>query len=136
MIKKLRHVGIMVEDFDRAIEKFKGFGIPCTETGENPKIDLRVGFMPVGESALELLHHSKPDTGEDHMSSVVRSQKGPLNHLCFEVDDLDAAIRTFEQNGAKMIEGCPRPGAHGRIAFFYPETTEGVLIELCEVPGD
>ena len=67
------------------------------------------------------------------MTSVVRGQKGTLNHLCFEVDDLDASIRDFERNGAKMIEGCPRPGAHGRIAFFYPETTEGVLIELCEL---
>jgi methylmalonyl-CoA/ethylmalonyl-CoA epimerase len=136
MLKKLRHVGIMVDDLDRAIEKFKGFGIACTETAENPKIDLRVGFLPIGDSAIELLHHSKPDKGDDLMSTVVRGQKGAINHLCFEVDDLDATIRTFQQSGAKMIEGCPRPGAHGRIAFFYPETTEGVLIELCEVPGD
>ena len=42
-------------------------------------------------------------------------------------------ILDFERNGAKMIEGCPRKGAHGRIAFFYPETTAGVLIELCEL---
>ncbi len=136
MLKKLRHVGIMVDDLDRAIEKFKGFGIPCTETAENKKIDLRVGFLPIGDSALELLYHSQPDKGDDLMSSVVRGQKGTLNHLCFEVDDLEATIKTFQQSGAKMVEGCPRPGAHGRIAFFYPETTAGVLIELCEVTGD
>lgn len=136
MLKKLRHVGIMVEDFDRAIEKFKALGIECTEIGENKKIDLRVGFLPIGDSALELLYHSQPDNGEDHMSSVVRGQKGALNHLCFEVDDLEGTIRAFEENGAKMVQGCPRPGAHGRIAFFYPESTAGVLIELCEVPDD
>jgi methylmalonyl-CoA/ethylmalonyl-CoA epimerase len=136
MLKKIRHVGIMVDDLDRAIEKFKGLGIPCTETAENPKIDLRVGFLPIGDSAIELLYHSKPDKGDDTMTTVVRGQKGAINHLCFEVDDLDATIRTFQQSGAKMIEGCPRSGAHGRIAFFHPETTAGVLIELCEVPGD
>jgi methylmalonyl-CoA epimerase len=133
MIKKLRHVGIMVDNFEQAIEKFKGFGLCCTEIKENPKIHLQAGFIPVGEGALEILHHTAPDRGDDPMSSVVRGQKGVINHLCFEVDDLDAAIRDFERTGARMLEGCPRPGAHGRIAFFYPETTAGVLIELCEV---
>ena len=133
MIKKLRHVAVMVDDFEQAIEKFKGFGLPCTEIKENPKIDLQAGFIPVGEGAIEILHHTAPDRGDDRMSSVVRGQKGVINHLCFEVDDLDAAIRDFERSGARMLEGCPRPGAHGRIAFFYPETTAGVLIELCEV---
>jgi methylmalonyl-CoA/ethylmalonyl-CoA epimerase len=132
MLKKLRHIGVMVEDFDRAIEKFKGFGLSCAETKEDKPLDLRIGFMSIGDAALEVLHHSKPDPGTDRVSGVVRGQKGALNHLCFEVDDLDETIRDFQRSGAKLIEGCPRPGAHGRIAFFYPETTAGVLIELCE----
>jgi hypothetical protein len=103
--------------------------LPCREIKEDKKIDLKVGFLSVGDTAIEILHHTAPDRGDNPMSSVVRSQKGVINHLCFEVDDLDAAILDFEQSGAKMLEGCPRPGAHGRIAFFYPETTAGVLIE-------
>jgi methylmalonyl-CoA/ethylmalonyl-CoA epimerase len=133
MLKKLRHIGIMVEDFDRAIEKFKGFGLSCTEIREDRPMDLLIGFLSVGDTAVEVLHHTKPDKGDNPMTRVVRGQKGAINHLCFEVDDLDASIRDFEGNGAKLIDGCPRPGAHGRIAFFYPETTEGVLIELCEL---
>jgi catechol 2,3-dioxygenase-like lactoylglutathione lyase family enzyme len=67
------------------------------------------------------------------MTRVVRGNPGVINHLCFEVDNLETTIKDFERNGAKLVEGCPRPGAHGRVAFFYPETTEGILIELCEV---
>lgn len=133
MLKKLRHVGIMVDNFEQAIDQFNGFGLRCTEVRENKKMDLRAGFLPIGDASLEILHHSAPDRGDDHMSSIVRGQKGAINHLCFEVDDLEATIKDFERSGAKMIEGCPRPGAHGRIAFFYPETTSGVLIELCEM---
>lgn len=133
MLKKLRHIGIMVDNFDQALGQFKGFGLECMETKEDKRIDLLAGFFSIGETSIELLHHTKPDKGDDIMSSVVRSQKGAINHLCFEVDDLEASIRDFERNGAKMIEGCPRKGAHGRIAFFYPETTSGVLIELCEL---
>jgi methylmalonyl-CoA/ethylmalonyl-CoA epimerase len=133
MLKKLRHIGIMVDDFDQALEKFKGFGLSCSEVKEDKPMDLRIGFLSIGDTAVELLHHTAPDRGDNHMSGIVRGQKGAINHLCFEVDDLNASIKDFERNGAKLIEGCPRPGAHGRIAFFYPETTAGVLIELCEV---
>jgi len=133
MLKKLRHIAVMVDDFEQAVEKFKGFGLPCSEIKEDKRIDLLAAFLSIGDTSIEVLHHTKPDTGDDPVSKVVRGQKGSLNHLCFEVDDLDASIRDFEQSGAKMIEGCPRPGAHGRIAFFYPETTAGVLIELCEL---
>ena len=133
MIKKVRHIGVMVEDFDRAIEKFKKFGLSCTEVKENKQIDLLVGFLPVGDTSIEIVCHTKPDKGDDPTTTMVRRQKGAINHICFEVDDLEATIKDFEKSGAKLAKGCPRPGAHGRIAFFYPETTEGVLIELCEV---
>ncbi|MBP1622566.1 MAG: methylmalonyl-CoA epimerase [Acidobacteria bacterium] len=133
MLKKLRHIGIMVDDFQGALEKFKGFGLTCSETREDKPLDLLIGFLSIGDTSIELLHHTKPFTGGDAVSGVVRGQKGAINHLCFEVDDLDASIRDFEKNGARMIEGCPRKGAHGRIAFFHPETTAGVLIELCEL---
>jgi methylmalonyl-CoA/ethylmalonyl-CoA epimerase len=133
MLKKLRHIGIMVDDFQQSLDKFKGFGLDCSETREDKPLDLLIGFLSIGETSIELLHHTKPDKGDDLISKVVRGQKGAINHLCFEVDNLDDSIRDFERNGAKMIEGCPRKGAHGRIAFFYPETTAGVLIELCEL---
>ena len=133
MLKKLRHIGVMVGNLERAVEKFKGFGLPCTEIKENKQMDLRIGFLSIGDTSIEIICHTEPDKGDDPMVSMVRGQKGTINHLCFEVDDLEATIQDFERSGAKLAEGCPRPGVHGRIAFFYPETTEGVLIELCEV---
>jgi methylmalonyl-CoA/ethylmalonyl-CoA epimerase len=133
MLKKLRHIGVMVENFNEAVEKFKGFGLTCSEIKEDKPMDLFIGFLSIGDTEIEVLHHTMPDKGDVPISKVVRSQKGAINHLCFEVDNLEESIRDFEQNGAKMIEGCPRKGAHGRIAFFYPETTAGVLIELCEL---
>ncbi len=132
MMKKMRHIGIIVEDLEHAIKRFEGFGLRCTEVIEREEEGIRIAFFPIGDTLVEFLSFS-PDKGWDPMHTVVRSQKGAINHLCFEVDNLDASIRDFEKNGAKLVEGSPRAGAHGRVAFFYPETTEGVLIELCEV---
>jgi methylmalonyl-CoA/ethylmalonyl-CoA epimerase len=133
MLKKIRHIGIIVEDFEQAIEQFKGFGLACTEVVEVKEVGAKIAFMPVGATLLELIYHTRPAADEDKVGQVVRNQTGSINHLCFEVDDLEASIQDFQQNGAKLVEGCPKRGAHGRIAFMYPDTTAGVLIELCEV---
>lgn len=133
MLKKINHIGIMVEDFERALEKFKGYGLPCTEVIEAKQVGAKIAFMPIGDTMLELICHTSPARKDDIVSHVVREHPGSINHLCFEVDDLEASIKDFQRNGAKLVEGCPRPGAHGRVAFLCPETTEGVLIELCEL---
>ena len=132
MIKKMRHIGIIVEDFESAIKKFEGFGLTCTKFMENKEDGLKITFFPIGDTLIEFLSFS-PDKGWGNFHTVVRSQKGTINHLCFEVGDLEASIRDFEKNGAKLAEGSPKAGTNGRVAFFYPETTEGILIELIEL---
>ena len=131
MIKKLRHVGVVVENLERAIHKFKGFGLECKEVMEIKELGVQIAFFPVGDTLIELLHYTA-----DKLPSVIREQRGIINHLCFEVDNIEASIQDFEKNGGKLVEGFPRAGAHGRVAFFYPETTEGALIEICQVQND
>jgi len=130
MLKKIRHIGIVVNNFEQSIEKFKGFGLSCSEVTENKEVGVRAAFFPIGDTLIEFLNYTGPDKGHDN---VVRQQKGAINHLCFEVDNLENSILDFQNNGARLVEGFPRAGAHGRVAFFYPETTDGVLIELCQV---
>ena len=132
MLKRMRHIGVIVEDLDRAVKKFEGFGLKCNEVIERKADGMKIAFAAIGDTLIEFVNFS-PDKGWDPMHTIVRSQKGAINHLCFEVDDLEASIKDFEKQGAKLVEGCPKAGAHGRVAFFHPETTDGVLIELCEV---
>jgi methylmalonyl-CoA/ethylmalonyl-CoA epimerase len=130
MLKKIRHIGVVIKDFERAIDKFKGFWLLCTEVTELKELGIKIAFLPIGDSLIELICYIDPEKGRD---SVVRKQKGAINHICFEVDDIEASIKNFEKNGARLVEGYPKPGAHGRVAFFHPETTEDVLIEICQV---
>lgn len=132
MLKKIRHIGIVVEDMETAVKKYEGFGLVCNERKEKKAEGMQIAFFPIGDTLIEFLEFS-PDKGWDPIHKVVRSQEGALNHLCFEVEDLEASIQDFEKNGARLLEGSPMPGAHGRVAFFDPKTTDNVLIELCQV---
>jgi methylmalonyl-CoA epimerase len=132
-MKKLNHVGIVANDFEKAVEKFKGLGFVCDEIKEDKQLGVQGAFFTIGDTSLEIISLTKSPESDGAMMRVVRAQKGVINHLCFEVENLGASIQHYEKQGAKLVEGCPMPGAHGSIAFFYPDTTEGVLIELCEV---
>jgi methylmalonyl-CoA/ethylmalonyl-CoA epimerase len=130
LLKKILHIGIVVKDLERAIEKFKSFGLQCTDVRELKELKIKIAFFSAGGSQLELIQFL---SDEQKRTTIVGSQVGAINHLCFEVDDLEATIGDFEKKGAKMVPGYPKKGAHGRVAFFYPETTEDVLIEICAV---
>jgi methylmalonyl-CoA epimerase len=129
MLKKILHIGVVVKDFDKGIEKFKSLGLQCKEMTELKELAVKIGFFPMGDTSIEVISLMDPEKAK---KSIVGKQNAALNHICFEVDDMESTIQDFENNGARLVEGYPKPGAHGRVAFFYPETTEDVLIEICQ----
>ncbi len=130
MLTKLRHIGVVVKDLERAVARFEAFGLHHSEIMELKQVGVRIAFFPIGDTLIEFLHYTGTDAGEDN---IVRSQTGPINHLCFQVEDLQASIDEFRRNGAELADGFPRAGAHGTVAFFRPETTEGILLEICQL---
>ena len=124
MIKKLRHIGIMVEDFERAVKKFEGFGLPLSEEMEKKEDGMKIGFFPIGDTLIEFLQFS-PDKGWDSVHKVVRSQKGALNHLCFEVENLEEELLGQE---VLIAPNSPSPGI--RVAFIVHN---GAPIEFLEI---
>jgi methylmalonyl-CoA/ethylmalonyl-CoA epimerase len=128
-LKSLHHIGIVVEDLQRGIERFKGYGLSCREVTEIKEAGVKIAFFPIGDVLIELLHFTKHEKGQN---TSVQSLKNAINHICFKVENLEAAIENFEKNEAKLMEGFPRAIGQGRIAFFQPETTENVLIEIMQ----
>jgi methylmalonyl-CoA/ethylmalonyl-CoA epimerase len=117
MIRRINRTGIVVDNLQDTPEKFEGFGLPCTEIKEDKQIGISAGFLPVAGTSVEIIKVAGTHKN-DPMIQLIESVKGAMNHICFEVDDIESSIRNFESKGAKLIEGCPRAGAHGRIAFF------------------
>lgn len=134
MIGRLNHVGVATPSIDKSIEMYRNT-LGVTDIGEKFKLEEQgvwVCFVNVSNSQIELI---EPVDEDSPITKFLR--KNPLggqHHICFEVDDLPAAVETMVARGARVL-GKPRIGAHGTpIIFVHPKDMGGVLIELMETP--
>jgi LAO/AO transport system kinase len=127
----IHHLGIAVKSLEEALPVFRRLtGSEPTPIEEVADQRVRVAEFGVGESRLELLEATSPD------SPIARFlEKGGrgVHHVTLTVANLDQALADLERDGFKLIDRQPRIGAGGeRIAFIHPSSTAGVLIELLE----
>jgi methylmalonyl-CoA epimerase len=89
---------------------------------------VRAYFIPIGESALELLEA----TADDSPIAKYVAKRGPgIHHITLRVDDIRAVLARLKEKGVRLIDDVPRPGAHGSlVAFVHPASAHGVLVEL------
>ena len=84
-----------------------------------------------GGTALELL---EPLSSESPVSKFLDKRGEGIHHICFLVDDIEAALDRLKREGVKLIDETPRPGSYNsRVAFIHPKAMNGVLIELAEL---
>ncbi|MFN2431932.1 MAG: methylmalonyl-CoA epimerase [Gemmatimonadota bacterium] len=128
----LDHVGVAVRDVVEAASAYRAvLGLELRDVEDVLGEGVRVGFLPLaGGPAIELL---EPLEGDSPVARFL-ARRGPgVHHLSFRVRSCEAAIRSAEAAGIRVLPPAPRPGAHGtRVAFFHPNDTGGVLIEVCE----
>ena len=125
----LDHIGIAVNDLPAALAFFRdGLGLEVHAPEEVRSQHVRAHFVPVGESSLELLEATAPE------SPIARflDRRGPgLHHITLRVDDIGAALGHLRQRGVRLIDEQPRMGAEGAlVAFVHPSSAHGVLVEL------
>jgi methylmalonyl-CoA/ethylmalonyl-CoA epimerase len=130
----LDHVGIAVKDVRDALAFYRdALGLEIGPAEDVPSQRVRAHFIPVGETAIELLEA----TSDDSPIAKYLTKRGPgIHHLTLRVDDLRATLARLKKRGIRLIDETPRPGAHGSlVAFVHPASTHGVLIELKESPS-
>ena len=132
MIRKVNHFAIVVHNIEEALQVYEGaLGLELAEVKEMPEQAVRIAFLPVGESEIELV---EPLTAESGVARFLEKRGEGLHHICLEVDDIEAALQDLAAQGIRLIDEQPRQGAHGRVAFLHPKSAHGVLIELIEKP--
>ncbi|WP_448378732.1 methylmalonyl-CoA epimerase [Fervidobacterium sp.] len=128
---KIDHIGIAVKDAKEKLRLYKDFlGLEVTEVEELPERGLRVYFIKVGDTRIELL---EPMTENSEVSGFLEKKGEGIHHIAFNVHGIDEAVALAKAQGLQPLSEEPKPGAGGtRVLFLHPKTTGGVLIELVE----
>jgi len=130
-IKRIAHLGIAVNNLEGP-QKFFGDTLGLEQKGQETveAQKVTVSFIKVGESNLEFLLPTQPDSPVD---KFLETKGEGIHHVALEVEDIHAALAELKAAGVRLIDETPREGAHGAlIAFVHPKATFGLLLELCQ----
>lgn len=130
---RIHHVALVVASIEGSLELYRDrLGMPLELIMDIPSDRVRIAFLGVGESKVELVEPTDDTTG------VARflAGKGPgFHHVCYEVANLAEELTRLAIDGIELIDSSPRRGAEGPVAFLHPRSCGGVLVELIEAPG-
>src|ERR1700722_2286462 len=127
MFERIDHVGIIVADIDSAIAVYgETFELELVHRERSDELGLDIALLQVGESRIELLAPTKPD-------SVLADATLGMHHIAYGVADIDAALELLAAREVDLIDTTPRTGVlASRIAFVHPHAAAGILTELVE----
>ena len=130
---RIHHVAVVVRSLDGALSLYRDMlGLPLETIMDIPSDRVRIAFLGVGESKVELVEPTDDTTGVARF--LVKQGEG-FHHVCFEVADLSEELTRLGIDGVELIDSAPRKGAEGPVAFLHPRSCHGVLVELIEAPG-
>jgi methylmalonyl-CoA/ethylmalonyl-CoA epimerase len=130
---KVHHVALIVRSIDAALGFWRdSLGLGLDTVMDIPQDKVRIAFLTVGESKVELVEPTDDTTG---VARFLESKGEGFHHVCFEVANLAETLIRLEVDGLELIDSSPRRGAEGPVAFIHPRSCHGVLVELIEAPG-
>ncbi|WP_010284518.1 methylmalonyl-CoA epimerase [Bacillus timonensis] len=131
MINKIDHIGIAVSSIEKSLPFYTtilNLQLEGIEEVDSEKV--RVAFIKIGESKLELL---EPLSSDSPIAKFIEKRGEGIHHIALGTSSIEERIREIKENGIRMLADEPKFGAGGaKIAFMHPKSTGSVLYELCE----
>jgi len=124
------HLGIAVKSLAQARKFYEQLGLEVAGEEVVAHEKVRVAMVPLGESRIELLEPTEPDSV---IARFLEKRGEGLHHVALHVPDLERALKTLKAAGTRFISEEIKIGAGGhRYVFVHPSSAGGVLVELVE----
>lgn len=140
-IKRLEHVGIVVEDLAAAIEFFVELGLELRGEGsvegawveriiglEDVQVDMAMLRTPDGGGEIELVKFLSPPTPTGDPRAPANALG--LRHLAFLVEDIDTVVAGLQTRGTELVGELERYENSYRLCYI--RGPDGIIIELAE----
>jgi methylmalonyl-CoA/ethylmalonyl-CoA epimerase len=130
---KLHHVGIVVEDIEAGIRRYKAmFGfVPVTEVVDDPMQKVSVVLLSGPEADSVPVELIAPLSDDSPVSKILQGNIR-LYHLCFLVEDIEESLKNLRSSGSIIISGpvAAELFEGKQIAFVY--TPDKYVVELLQ----
>src|SRR5207244_6843070 len=125
---RIHHVAIVVKSIEAALPLYRDLlGLPLESILDIESDRVRIAFLGVGESKVELVQPTDETTG---VARFLAKEGEGFHHVCPEVANLTEELTRLGIDGVELIDSAPRRGAEGPVAFLHPRSCHGVLVEL------
>lgn len=100
-ISKIQHVGIPVTNLEKSIEFYTSLGFTnvMQSTFDHDDGTGNVAMMQSGDVVMELYEFPEPA-----VQDIAARKDGHVDHVAFDVDDIDAVFNELKDAGYKIFE--------------------------------
>jgi len=134
---RINHIALAVPNLKTASNFYRdALGATVSAAQAQPAHGVATVFASFANTAIELLHPLDktqwPASPRPLDNFLEKNPTGGFHHVCFEVDDIHAAIDSLRNtHHIRTLKPEPVIGAHGKlVVFLHPKDCHGVLIEL------
>ncbi len=111
---------------------YEALGLTVLHEEEVEHEQVRTAMIPAGDSRIELLEPTSPDSA---VGRFLEKRGEGLHHVALHVDDISATLEELKAKGVRLVSDEIQIGSGGHYYFFvHPESTGGVLLEICQDP--
>lgn len=137
---RIHHIGYLVRNMERSRAEFEqlGFSVERCKAHDEAR-GINVSFMTNGGYRVELV---EPDGKSSPIYPLLKRFKNCPYHICFETDDMAAAIAQLRGKGFTVMQGADtapcitvhsaadlvdRTGGRGAIVAFLMSAAAGIV---------
>jgi methylmalonyl-CoA/ethylmalonyl-CoA epimerase len=127
MLKRIDHVGVIVDDLAQAKRFLSDLGLMFDRDLEIPG-RLRAAFFTCGETQLEVIEIDEPGERAHRLGDATAR----VEHVAIEVDSLATTMQALRGLGVQTTSADPLPIGANLNYWTRPETCDGVQYQLIE----
>jgi methylmalonyl-CoA/ethylmalonyl-CoA epimerase len=129
VLKRIDHIGIIVEDLDQARKFLESLGMELERAQEVPERNVKLAFYRCGDGRIELI---EPTSEESRQRRLGEGNRARIEHIGVEVEDISLTMEAVRGLGVQLTADQPIPVGPNLNAWTQPESSEGMQFQLVQ----
>ncbi|MCK9288345.1 MAG: VOC family protein [Sphaerochaetaceae bacterium] len=118
---KYDHTAVQVSDIDASIEFYTtNLGLTLKSVEVSDSLHIKFAFLEINGSKFELIEDLRGNFKKPQLSAPF------CPHFCFEVDDMDTAVKQLRDAGIELLSE-PTACVAGEIFVYFKDPDNNVL---------